>query len=210
MKKLKEDNFSFTKHVVKCSFYRYTIVSSPSRHREFLKAVQSLPREYDSDSYQSIINRFGTPFTTGVELGGKMKAVTAIRTCKAALSGLSETAVIDCLDVEASGTYNSVTVSTEFKHCQALKKKMSTDEKFSSMFNERESEIIGGKINGEDVLFSRNSHLQGPKCADYSASPMDTHLAKIFHSRNGILAKDMWKLQEAQNYSNNLYFKGYK
>ena len=51
--------------------------------------------------------------------------------------------------------------------------------------------------------------LQGPKCADYSASPMDTRAAKIFHSRNGILAKDMWKLQAAQNYSNNPYFKGY-
>ncbi|KAL6457554.1 hypothetical protein MHYP_G00345170 [Metynnis hypsauchen] len=417
MKKSKEDNFSFTKHIVKCSFYSYKIASSPSLHREFLQALQSLPRKYDSGSYQNIIDMFGTHYTTGVKLGGKMKAVTAIRTCKAALSGLSETAVKDCLDVEASGTYNSVTVSTEFKHCQALKKKMSTDEKFSSMFSDRQTEIIGGNINGEDLLFSRNSHpnslkqwlnslktipdvvtytlkplhsvlngkhparkglkkavenyirdnalkkvcsgsckvghqnsardrcacvceanpnilsnccpvekglatlkvfnlyanglygdywtetdgsvkvkygdavkrtaiikdnnnprwtesfefgpikisirkklsfkvydadsnwnsdllgecsfdlrsghvtdtcyftygtfvfsysvkcapsLQGPKCADYSASPMDSHLAKIFHSRNGILAKDMWKLQEAQNYSNNLYFKGYK
>ncbi|XP_017543430.1 perforin-1-like [Pygocentrus nattereri] len=417
MKKSKEDNFSFTKHVVKCSFYSYKIASSPPLHREFLQALQSLPREYDSDSYQGIIDMFGTHYTTGVYLGGKMKAVTAIRTCKAAMNGLSDTAVKDCLDVEASGTHNGVTLSTEFKHCQALKKKMSTDEKFSSMFNERQTEIVGGNINGEDLLFSRNSHpnslnqwldslktipdvvtytlhplhsvlnknhparnglkkavenyirnnalkkvcsgsckighqnsardrcacvcersqnilsnccpvekglatlkvfklranglygdrwtetdgsvevrygdtvrrtvvikdnnnprwtesfefapvklsiskklifkvydadsywnsdllgecsfelrrgkvtdmcafqygtfffsytvecapsLQGPKCADYSASPMDSHLDKIFQSRNGILAKDMWKLQEAQNYSNNPYFKGYK
>ncbi|XP_036421365.1 perforin-1-like [Colossoma macropomum] len=417
MKKSKEDNFSFTKHAVKCSFYRYKIVSSPPLHQEFLQAVQSLPREYDPHSYQSIIDMFGTHFTTGVELGGKMKAVTAIRTCKAALNGLSDTAVKDCLDVEASGTYNGATLRAEFKHCQALKKKMNTDEKFSSMFNDRQTEITGGNVNGEDLLFSRTSHpnalkqwldslktipdvvtytlkplhsvlnnkhparkglkkavenyirenalkkvcsesckighhnnardrcacvcepsqnirssccptekglatlkvfklrakglygdvwtetdgsvevrygdtvrrtavinnnnnprwresfefgpvklsiskklsfkvydadsywnsdllgkcsfdlrsgqvtdlctfqygtfyfsytvkcapsLQGPKCADYSPSPMDTHLAKIFHSRNGILAKDMWKLQTAQNYSNNLYFKGYK
>ncbi|XP_036421364.1 perforin-1-like [Colossoma macropomum] len=417
MKKSKEDNFSFTKHAVKCSFYRYKIVSSPPLHQEFLQAVQSLPREYDPHSYQSIIDMFGTHFTTGVELGGKMKAVTAIRTCKAAMNGLSDTAVKDCLDVEASGTYNGATLRAEFKHCQALKKKMNTDEKFSSMFNDRQTEITGGNVNGEDLLFSRTSHpnalkqwldslktipdvvtytlkplhsvlnnkhparkglkkavenyirenalkkvcsesckighhnnardrcacvcepsqnirssccptekglatlkvfklrakglygdvwtetdgsvevrygdtvrrtavinnnnnprwresfefgpvklsiskklsfkvydadsywnsdllgkcsfdlrsgqvtdlctfqygtfyfsytvkcapsLQGPKCADYSPSPMDTHLAKIFHSRNGILAKDMWKLQTAQNYSNNLYFKGYK
>ncbi|XP_037391273.1 perforin-1-like [Pygocentrus nattereri] len=417
MKKSKEDNFSFTKHVVKCSFYSYKIASSPPLHREFLQALQSLPREYDSHAYQRIIDMFGTHFTTGVELGGKMKAVTAIRTCKAALSGLTDTAVKDCLDVEASGTYKTATLSTESQHCRDLKKKMSTDEKFSSMFNERQTEIVGGNINGEDLLFSRNSHpnslkqwlgslktipdvvtytlhplhsvlnknhparnglkkavenyirdnalkkvccgsckighqnsardrcacvceananilsnccpvqkglatlkvfklranglygdrwtetdgsvevsygdtvrrtavikdnnnprwtesiefgpvklsiskklsfkvydedtywnsdllgecsfdlrsgkvtdtcffqygtfffsysvecapsLQGPKCADYSASPMDSHLAKIFQSRNGILAKDMWKLQEAQNYSNNPYFKGYK
>ncbi|KAL7830157.1 hypothetical protein SRHO_G00312840 [Serrasalmus rhombeus] len=356
MKKSKEDNFSFTKHVVKCSFYSYKIASSPPLHREFLQALQSLPREYDSHAYQHIIDSFGTHYTTGVDLGGKMKAVTAIRTCKAALSGLTDTAVKDCLDVEASGTYKTATLSTESQHCRDLKKKMSTDEKFSSMFNERQTEIVGGKINGEDLLFSRNSHpnslnqwldslktipdvvtytlhplhsvlnknhpawnglkkavenyirnnalkkrsvevsygdtvrrtavikdnnnprwtesfefgpvklsiskklsfkvydedtywnsdllgecsfdlrsgkvtdtcffehgsfffsysvecapsLQGPKCADYSASPMDSHLAKIFQSRNGILAKDMWKLQEAQNYSNNPYFKGYK
>ncbi|XP_036421363.1 perforin-1-like [Colossoma macropomum] len=417
MKKSKEDNFSFTKHAVKCSFYRYKIVSSPPLHQEFLQAVQSLPREYDPHSYQSIIDMFGTHFTTGVKLGGKMKAVTAIRTCKAAMSGLADTAVKDCLDVEASGTYNGATLRAEFKHCQALKKKMNTDEKFSSMFNDRQTEITGGNVNGEDLLFSRTSHsnslkqwldslktipdvvtytlkplhtvlsnkhparkglkkavenyirenalkkvcsgsckighhnnardrcacvceqsqnirsnccptekglatlkvfklrakglygdrwtetdgsvevrygdtvrrtavindnnnprwresfefgpvklsiskklsfkvydadsywnsdllgkcsfdlrsgqvtdlctfqygtfyfsytvkcapsLQGPKCADYSPSPMDTHVAKIFHSRNGILAKDMWKLQTAQNYFNNLYFKGYK
>ncbi|XP_017541463.1 perforin-1-like [Pygocentrus nattereri] len=417
MKKSKEDNFSFTNHGVECSFYSYKIASSPPLHREFLQALRSLPREYDSDSYQGIIDMFGTHYTTGVYLGGKMKAVTAIRSCKAALNGLTVTAVKDCLDVEASGTHNGVTLSTEFKHCQALKKKMSTDEKFSSMFNERQTEIVGGNINGEDLLFSRSSHpnslkqwldslktipdvvtytlqplhsvlnknhparnglkkavenyirdntfkkvcsgsckighqnsardrcacvcersqnilsnccpvekglatlkvfnlyanglygdrwtetdgsvevsygdtvrrtaiikdnnnprwresfefgpvklsiskklsfkvydadsywnsdllgecsfelrsgkvtdtcffqygsfffsytvecapsLQGPKCADYSASPMDSHLDKIFQSRNGILAKDMWKLQEAQNYSNNPYFKGYK
>ena len=137
--------------------YSYKIVSSPTLHNEFLKALQSLPKEYDSASYQRIIDMFGTHYTTGVELGGKMKAVTAIRTCKAAMNGLSDTAVKDCLDVEASGTYNSVTLSAEFKHCQELKKKMSTEENFSSMFNERESEIRGGKISGEDLLFSSNS-----------------------------------------------------
>ncbi|KAL7829989.1 hypothetical protein SRHO_G00311160 [Serrasalmus rhombeus] len=69
--------------------FRYKIVSSPPLHQEFLQAMQSLPREYDSDSYQSIIDMFGTHFTTGVVLGGKMKAVTAINTCKSAMSGHS-------------------------------------------------------------------------------------------------------------------------
>ncbi|KAL7829287.1 hypothetical protein AOLI_G00301720 [Acnodon oligacanthus] len=417
MKKSTEDNYSFTKHVIKCSFYSYKIASSPPLHNEFLQALQSLPREYDSHAYQSIIDMFGTHYTTGVDLGGKMKAVTAIRTCKAALSGLSDTAVKDCLDVEASGTHNGATLNAESQHCRDLKKKMGTDENFSSMFNERQTEIVGGNINGEDLLFSGYSHpnslkqwldslktipdvvtytlhplhsvlnnnhparnglkkavenyirdnalkkvcsgsckighrnnardpcacvcersqnilpnccpaekglatlkvfklcatdlygdqwtetdgsvevsygdtvrrtavikdnnnpcwtesfefgpvklsiskklsfkvydedtywnsdflgecsfdlrsgqvtdacyfqygtfffsyivecapsLQGPKCADYSASPMDTHLARIFRSRNGILAKDVWKLQKVQNYSSDLYFKGYK
>ena len=98
-----------------------------------------------------------------MDLGGRMKAVTAIRTCKAALSGLSDTAVKDCLDVEASGTHSGDTLSAEFKHCQALKKKMSTEEKFSSMFNDRQTVIVGGNINGEDLLFSRTLHQNSLK-----------------------------------------------
>ncbi|XP_036421507.1 perforin-1-like [Colossoma macropomum] len=197
MKKSKEDNFSFTKHVVKCSFYSYKIASSPPLHHEFLQALQSLPKQYDSHSYQNIIDMFGTHFTTGVELGGKMKAVTAIRTCKAAMNGLSDTAVKDCLDVEASGTHNGVTLSTEFKHCQALKKKMNTDEKFSSMFNDRQTEIIGGNINGEDLLFSRTSHHNAlkqwldslktiPDVVTYTLQPLHSVLNNNHPARKGL------------------------
>ncbi|KAI4892233.1 hypothetical protein NFI96_028212 [Prochilodus magdalenae] len=197
MKKSKEDNFSFTKHVVKCSFYRYKIASSPPLHHEFLQAVQSLPREYDADAYQSIIDTFGTHYTTGVELGGKMKAVTAIRTCKAALNGLSGTAVKDCLDVEASGTYKSATLSTEQRHCRNLKKTMNTDEKFSSMFNERQTEIVGGNINGEDLLFSRTSHPNAlkqwleslktiPDVVTYTLKPLHTVLKNRHPARKGL------------------------
>ncbi|KAL6457615.1 hypothetical protein MHYP_G00345780 [Metynnis hypsauchen] len=197
MKKSKEDKFSFTKHVVKCSFYRYKIASSPPLHQEFLQALQSLPREYDSDSYQGIIDTFGTHFITGVELGGKMKAVTAIKTCKAAINGLSATAVKDCLDVEASGTYNGVTLKAEFQQCQALKKKMNTDEKFSSVFNDRQTEIIGGNINGEDLLFSRASHPDAlkqwldslktiPDVVTYTLKPLHSVLNYRHPARKGL------------------------
>ena len=118
--------------------HSYNITSSPPLHREFLRALRSLPRNYDPHSYQNIIDMFGTHFTTGVELGGKMKAVTAIRSCKATMNGLSDTAVKDCLDVEASGTYKSATLSSESRECQRLKRTMRRNEKFSSMFTERQ------------------------------------------------------------------------
>ncbi|KAI4892231.1 hypothetical protein NFI96_028210, partial [Prochilodus magdalenae] len=197
MKKSKEDNFSFTKHVVECSFYRYKIASSPPLHHEFLQAVKSLPSEYDPQAYQSIIDTFGTHYTTGVKIGGKMKAVTAIKTCKAALSGLTDTAVKDCLDVEASGTYNGATVRAEFQHCQALKKKMNTDEKFSSMFNDRQTEIVGGTVNSEDLLFSRTSHPNAlkqwleslktiPDVVTYTLKPLHSVLKNKHPARKGI------------------------
>ncbi|KAL6457552.1 hypothetical protein MHYP_G00345150 [Metynnis hypsauchen] len=195
MKKSKEDNFSFTKHVIKCSFYNYQIVSSPPVQRNFLKALRS--RKYDSRFFKRIINKFGTHYTAGVELGGQMKAVTAIKTCKASLSGLTETAVKDCLDVEASGTYKSVTLNTESKYCQNLKRKMNTNEKFSSMFSDRQTEIIGGNIHGEDLLFSRNSHPYAlkqwinslktiPDVVTYTLHPLHSVLNKNHPARKGL------------------------
>ncbi|XP_072531736.1 perforin-1-like [Salminus brasiliensis] len=197
MEKSKEDNFSFTKHVVQCSFYRYSIISSPPLHHEFLQAVKSLPRVYDSNSYQGIIDKFGTHYTTGVDLGGKMKAVTAIRTCKASMSGLTETAVKDCLDVEASGTYKGGTLTTEAQHCQELKKKMKTSAKFSSMFKERQTEIIGGNINGEDILFSSTSHPNAlrawleslksiPDVVTYTLQPLHSVLDNKHPAKKGL------------------------
>ncbi len=40
---------------------------------------------------------------------------------------------------------------------------MGTNEKFSSMFNERQTEITGGNINGEDLFFSGSSHPNSRK-----------------------------------------------
>ncbi|XP_049332365.1 perforin-1 isoform X3 [Astyanax mexicanus] len=197
MDKSKEDKYSFTKHVVKCSLYSYKIASSPPLHQEFLQAVRSLPPEYNKESYQGIIDMFGTHYTTGVELGGRMQAVTAIRTCQASMSGLTETAVKDCLDVEASGTYKGVTLKVEDHHCQELKKRLNTNDKFSSMFNERQTDIIGGNINGEDILFSSTSHPNAlnawleslktiPDVVMYSLQPLHSVLDNKHPAKKGL------------------------
>ncbi|KAL7829990.1 hypothetical protein SRHO_G00311170 [Serrasalmus rhombeus] len=197
MKKSKEDKFSFTKHVVECSFYSYSIKSSPPLHREFLRAVRSLPPNYDPHAYQHIIDMYGTHYTKRVVLGGKMKAVTAIQSCKAAMNGLSDTAVKDCLDVEASGTYKSATLSAEARECQRLKRTMRRHGKFSSMFNERQTEIVGGNIIGEDLLFSRASHPNAlkqwldslktiPDVVTYTLSPLHSVLNNRHPAKKGL------------------------
>lgn len=132
--------------------YSYKIAASPPLHWEFLQVVKSLTPSSDSNAYQEVIETFGTHFTQGVKLGGKAKAVTSIKTCKAALSGLTSTAIKDCLDAEVSATYNGVTGSAGFQHCQELKKKLGKQEGFSSMFSDRESEVIGGSVSNEDIF----------------------------------------------------------
>ncbi|XP_043073299.1 perforin-1-like [Puntigrus tetrazona] len=197
MTKSKEDKYSFTKHEVGCDFYRYRVATKPPLHDEFLEAIKSLPSSYDPDAYRNLISTYGTHYTTGVNLGGKMKAITAIKSCQAAVSGLTDTAVKDCLDVEASGSYSAATVKAEAHFCKEKKKKMGTNEKFSSMFSERQTEIIGGNINGEDLLFSGSSHADSlkkwieslkslPDIVHYSLKPLHFLLSAKHPARKGL------------------------
>ncbi len=43
--------------------------------------------------------------------------------------------------------------------------------------------------------------LQGPQCDEYKPSPMAAPLANIFSSRNGVLVKDMQRVELARNNS---------
>ncbi|KAL1255691.1 hypothetical protein QQF64_013752 [Cirrhinus molitorella] len=197
MTKSKEDKYSFTKHEIACNFYRYRVVEKPPLNAEFLQAIKSLPASYDPDAYRNLITTYGTHYITSVKLGGQMKAITAIKSCQAATSGLTDTAVKDCLDVEASGSYSVATLKAEAHFCKELKKKMGTNEKFSSMFNERQTEIIGGNINGEDLLFSGSSHPNAlkkwleslkslPDIVHYSLKPLHFLLSTKHPARRGL------------------------
>ncbi|XP_048059743.1 perforin-1-like [Megalobrama amblycephala] len=197
MTKSKEDKYSFTKHEVTCSFYRYRVAEKPPLHAEFLEAIKSLPASYDPDAYRNLITTYGTHFTTGVKLGGQMKAITAFKTCQATMNGLTDTVVKDCLDVEASGSYIVATVKVESHFCQEQKRKMGTNQKFSTMFNERQTDIIGGNINGEDLLFSGSSHPNSlknwleslkslPDIVHYSLKPLHFLLSTKHPARKGL------------------------
>ncbi len=178
-------------------FYRYRVTENPPLQAEFLQAIKSLPTSYDPDAYRNLITTYGTHYTTSVKLGGKIKAITAIKTCQAAMRGLTDTAVKDCLDVEASGSYNVATLKIEAHFCQEQKKKMKMNEKFSSMFNERQTEITGGNINGEDLFFSGSSHPNSlknwlvslksiPEVLHYSLKPLHLLLSAKHPARKGL------------------------
>ncbi|XP_073678566.1 perforin-1-like [Garra rufa] len=197
MRKSKADKYSFTKHEVACNFYRYRVAAKPPLHEEFLQAIKSLPASYDPDAYRNLITTYGTHYTTSVKLGGQMKAITAIKSCQATMRGLRDTAVQDCLDVEASGTYISGTMRAKNQFCQKQKNILHINQKFSSMFNERQTEIIGGNINGEDLLFSRSSHPNSlkkwieslkslPEVVHYSLKPLHVLLSTKHPARKGL------------------------
>ncbi|XP_071359502.1 perforin-1-like [Trachinotus anak] len=160
MKKSKEDRYTFCHHSVYCNFYRYRLATNAPMSHEFESAVKSLPSYSHKTEllYHNMIDTYGTHYITQVFLGGEMKAVTAIKTCEATMNGLSVTEVNDCLSVEASAQFaHPDSIKSMMQHCAAKRKKLSIPS-FSSAFNERNTETIGGNIDGADILFQGQSN----------------------------------------------------
>ncbi|KAM3622592.1 uncharacterized protein V6R79_000750 [Siganus canaliculatus] len=160
MQKSKQDHYTFSQQSVFCSFYSYRVATNPPLKQDFLSAVNGLPRysHQSESSYRNLIDTYGTHYITQVYLGGEIKAITGVRTCKATMNGLSATEINDCLSVEASASFaNSASVQAMYKHCQDKKKSLNHQQSFSSEFSERYTDVTGGHINGADVLFKSQS-----------------------------------------------------
>ncbi|XP_074524769.1 perforin-1-like [Halichoeres trimaculatus] len=188
MEKSKQDHYTFMSHSVECSFYSYRMKTNPPWSPDFQSAVNSL-LPYSAKSahlYRRAIDTFGTHYITQVYLGGKIKAVTSVQTCKASINRLSTTDVQDCLSVEASVSFSSTaSIKTMVEECKQKKRELGHYESFSHMFGERTTEVIGGNINGGDILFQSNpavcknwiSSLKNiPGVIKYSIQPLHTIL----------------------------------
>ncbi|KAF3687195.1 Perforin-1 [Channa argus] len=190
MQKSKQDRYTFCRHSVNCKFYSYRLITNPPLSHEFISAVKSLPK-YSLEnevSYRHIIDTYGTHYITQVSLGGEIKAITSVRTCAATMIGLSATEVSDCLSVEASVSFaKTASIKAMYKHCQAKKKKLASSQSFSSTFNERNTEVIGGHIAEADILFEgqSNSYVYNnwlsslkitPDVVQYNLKPLHTIL----------------------------------
>ncbi|KAM9393415.1 LOW QUALITY PROTEIN: perforin-1-like [Pholidichthys leucotaenia] len=159
MEKTKSDKFSFASHAMSCEYYSYRVSSTPKLQGEFRKAVQQLPKVYNSEykqQFYKLIDTFGTHYITKVKLGGSVTSVTSIRQCEASLQGLSAEEVQKCLEAEASANITVVKLKTETKHCHRDAEKTESKKSFSDMFNDRFTEIKGGHTTEVDLLFSAN------------------------------------------------------
>ncbi|XP_070684388.1 perforin-1-like [Pempheris klunzingeri] len=200
MQKSKQDHYTFSRHSVYCSLYGYRMAAQPPLSHEFESAVNSLPSYSCATEtlYRNLIDTYGTHYITQVSLGGKIKAITSVRTCEAAMSGLSASEINDCLSVEASASFASTaSIKAMYQHCQAEKKKLGSNQSFSSAFKERKTEVIGGNINGADILFEGQSNpsiytswldsLKNiPDVVQYNIKPLHTILPNGHRARAGL------------------------
>ncbi|KAF7660556.1 hypothetical protein LDENG_00279790 [Lucifuga dentata] len=182
LEKTKDDKFNFASHSMKCEYYSYRVSRSPMLHREFQEAVNKLPKTYKlkyKKHYYNLIHDFGTHYITKVKLGGSVASVTSIRECQLGLQGLSMEEVKMCLEMEASASIGDYSLSAEAKHCKKELEKLEIKTSFSSLFNDRFTEIKGGHTTEPELLFSAdkdpsayktwlNSVPQNPNVVSYS------------------------------------------
>ncbi|CAL8304245.1 unnamed protein product [Merluccius merluccius] len=213
MEKTKNDKFSFTSHSISCEYYSYRLAGRPKLNRDFYTALKELPKCYSPENKQRfyrVIDTFGTHYITKVKLGGSVKSVTSVRQCQVSLQGLNMDEVQMCLDMEASASMAQSSLKSEAKHCKKDIQKSESKSSFSNLFNDRLTEISGGKSTEPDILFSNDpsaykewlgSLPQIPGIISYSLNPLHELLPTKNPTRKSlrsainhyILEKALWR-----------------
>uniref|UniRef100_A0A3P8Z9E1 Perforin 1.2 n=1 Tax=Esox lucius TaxID=8010 RepID=A0A3P8Z9E1_ESOLU len=189
MDQSKQDKYSFIKQETHCSYYSYRLIEDPPLHPEFSRFLGLLPPLYTTQTkaeYTRFLATFGTHYIRKVQLGGRVKSVTSLRVCEASLKGYKENEVKDCLEAEASvGTSTgSAEVKTETKFCKKDLKSRDTKESFSSMFNDRFTEVVGGQTDGGFTDWAKTLKTV-PDIINYSLHPLHL-LVKHASKRAGL------------------------
>ncbi|XP_051679781.2 perforin-1 isoform X1 [Oryctolagus cuniculus] len=176
--KTHQDQYSFNTDSVECRLYSFHLVHKPPLHPDFSRALRDLPPDFNTSTepyYHRLITNYGTHFIRAVELGGRISALTALRTCQLVLDGFTTDEVGDCLTVEAQVSIGGqASTSSEYKACQDKKQKHKMTTSFHQTFHERHSQVVGGHHTSmHDLLFGRQA---GPEqfsawVASLSASP---------------------------------------
>ncbi|XP_008834883.1 perforin-1 [Nannospalax galili] len=190
-----QDQYSFSTDTVECRLYSFHLVQKPLLHPEFKRALKSLPPYFNTSTesaYRRLISSYGTHFITAVELGGRITALTALRTCQLALDGLTADEVEDCLTVEAQvSIVGHASSSSELKACEEKKKQHKMTTSFHQAYHERHAEVVGGHHTSmHDLMFGNQAgpeqfsawvaSLSGsPGLVDYSLEPLHVLLEDL-------------------------------
>ncbi|XP_036382747.1 perforin 1.5 [Megalops cyprinoides] len=153
------DKATFATHELSCTHYSYRLADHPTLSTEFSKHLLRLPRNYDVSTkplYRRLIDTYGTHYIRQVQLGGRVRRVTAFRTCLATLKGFSEYEIKNCLDIELKMALGFLPVNASLtqKCSHILTDNMTMG--FYQGFMTHKMEVLGGEKYFPDVLFNQD------------------------------------------------------
>ncbi|XP_078806953.1 perforin-1-like isoform X2 [Oryzias latipes] len=141
------DRHFFSIHRVTCSHYSYRSSVRPPLSSEFMKDVGRLPSHYNSNTkaqYEELIHIYGTHYIRQVYLGGRLRRVTATRTCLASLNGLSSNEAHSCLSQGISIGLGKLKLSSSHKSCKQVLENQGTSTTYGSGFHQHYTDVSGG------------------------------------------------------------------
>ncbi|XP_066064747.1 LOW QUALITY PROTEIN: uncharacterized protein, partial [Chamaea fasciata] len=128
------------------------LTARPSAH--FLRAVRSLPPDFNRTSaseYAALLAAYGTHAVHSARLGGRVRALTNVQLCRAAMAGLGAQEASDCLRAEASFGGAGATAAA----CRTARATTEGNVSLAEFFGERVLEVDGGGDPGGDPAFGR-------------------------------------------------------
>ncbi|KAM8960040.1 perforin-1 [Pelodytes ibericus] len=144
------DRYSFVKQELNCVYYSFHLSHKPLLTGHFKHSLASLPKSYGQKTkanYHQLIKRYGTHYITQADVGGKALEITAIRTCKLAIDGVSSDEVKDCLKIESNAAVTGkMEAGAKIDACKELSQKATNGNTFHQTFNEKTWQVTGGKV----------------------------------------------------------------
>lgn len=184
------DRATFAIHEITCSYYSYRLADHPPLSAEFTKHLRRLPHSLNSSldraMYRRLIDTYGTHYIHQVQLGGKVRRITAFRTCLATLKGFSESNIKTCLNLELRLALGFLPANASFSNRCDLLLKGNLSTGFYQGFMTHKTEVFGGERYLPDLLYEKDpseayhswmSSLQdSPDVVSYAIFPLH-HLA---------------------------------
>ncbi|XP_028313581.1 perforin 1.5 [Gouania willdenowi] len=180
------DKATFALHEISCTYYSYRLADHPQLSAEFTKHLKRLPPSLNTSQskaiYRRLIDTYGTHYIHQVHLGGKVRRVTAFRTCLATLKGFSESEIKNCLNMELRMALGFLPSNASFSNkCDhLLKGNLSMG--FYQGFMTHKIEVTGGERYFPDILYQQdpseayhmwmNSLQANPDVVSYAIFPL--------------------------------------